>query len=568
LKKKSIISTKSALFLLGCIVILGVLIASNAMKPIFAGASSGSASSGSASTSTKLTPTDPSKWLTYSNNKLTMVSDSNKNMIPDFSYVGYENGNALLPTLSSATTSVNFTASSSITAIQAALKTGGSRKKPKIVMLAGGTYTLSAPLTLQASNLILEGSTSSSNPTILKGAGTTHNLVNVAGKGTLVQKDKKGLYAITDSYVPVGARQFTINVAAGTSPFAVGQSIVVNIPVTSAWTKKIGMTWVKSLPLAFDRTIQAVSAISPSKTQTITIDAPITTAIDSAYTTGYISRYTYAGRITQVGVANLTLDGTAFNAAAGTYSSPGCATINAADNSWMENVTCKNFLNGINVGSSAKRVTLYKLDMQMATLNTHAHPAAFTVEGQQILCDQCNVEGNSVFAWLTQSWVMGPNVFVNSIATGTTKLYAGAHQRWANGTLFDNVKMVDSKGKATGIFRLENEGVGNGGGRGWSGANEVVWNSTAHSYYLQDAPTAYIWVFGSKGKLLTPSYMPKLPIGNVVYALATSSTATSSTTSQALPASLYFEQLYERQSSLDKTTLCTMSSNLLAACKG
>ena len=84
-----------------------------------------------------------------------------------------------------------------------------------------------------------------------------------------------------------------------------------------------------------------------------------------------------------------------------------------------------------------------------------------------------------------------PIVFHNS-TTSDTRSDAGPHQRWGNGALFDNITVG---GNAINVRNRWDSGSGHG----WAGANNVVWNSQANSFIVQNPPTAQNWLIGSTG---------------------------------------------------------------------
>jgi hypothetical protein len=85
--------------------------------------------------------------------------------------------------------------------------------------------------------------------------------------------------------------------------------------------------------------------------------------------------------------------------------------------------------------------------------------------------------------------VGGPNVFLESTAYNTGEV--GPHHRWATGTLFDNIVV-----KGAGSLSAYNRSNA-GSGQGWSGANQVFWNSEAPAMRCESPPTAQNWNVGS-----------------------------------------------------------------------
>lgn len=141
------------------------------------------------------------------------------------------------------------------------------------------------------------------------------------------------------------------------------------------------------------------------------------------------------------------------------------------------------------------RVTMDSVaDLDMNNPRVSAAPAAFSLRGQQTLVSNCSATGGSFHSFMTQSLVAGPNAFVRCSATGA-KVDAESHQRWATGTLYDNVESP-----AISIQNRNNLGSGHG----WSGANFVLWNCRARTYLVQNPPTAHNWAIGCTGSIGKP----------------------------------------------------------------
>ena len=104
--------------------------------------------------------------------------------------------------------------------------------------------------------------------------------------------------------------------------------------------------------------------------------------------------------------------------------------------------------------------------------------------------------------------------------------------RWATGTLLDNITV---QGDA---INARNRGSF-GTSHGWSGANMVVWNSTADSFRIQNPPTAQNWLVGSTGTIVEDTTFGPQPSGN--YDSPAAPVTTGGTTS------LYEAQLNDAQ---------------------
>lgn len=97
--------------------------------------------------------------------------------------------------------------------------------------------------------------------------------------------------------------------------------------------------------------------------------------------------------------------------------------------------------------------------------------------------------------YVTGSRDQGPIAFVKS-RTLNAKGPSETHQRWATGVLFDTIEMKDG-----GSIDARNRGYA-GSGQGWSGANVVIWNSSAPSITVENPQTPeQNFAIGCKGKL-------------------------------------------------------------------
>jgi hypothetical protein len=191
------------------------------------------------------------------------------------------------------------------------------------------------------------------------------------------------------------------------------------------------------------------------------------------------------------------------------------------------NVQLENYNNLVVVHQHGRAITIENVEgdhIDTPLKKSHAAPFAFEVDGQQVLMEHCNLTGRLNHVWATQARVAGPNVFRDSWAKGSD-LDAGAHQRWATGTLWEQLTL---KGKYD-DYNQWNLGTGHG----WAGAYNVLWNSTVDDIQVESPPGAYNWVIGTKGRPVNPQpgargayyQSPDVPVE---------------------PASLYLEQLKER----------------------
>jgi hypothetical protein len=250
-----------------------------------------------------------------------------------------------------------------------------------------------------------------------------------------------------------------------------------------AWIDALGMGKVDSwhsYTMRFQRVVTAVTG------HAVTVDAPIVNAIDRQWGGGYLVGYAFSGRIQYVGVESLRLDSV--------YASPTdhahawrFVSISAAQNVWVRDCTALHLAyTAVEIKADAKWVTVQDtkcLDMISEIKGGLRYP--FAIVGQLCLVQRCVArEGRHDF--VMQYWVPGPNVFLDC-RSERPHSDSGPHQRYATGTLYDNVH--------TDRLNAVNRGS-SGSGHGWAGAQMVFWNCTARSMRVQRPPTAQNFAIG------------------------------------------------------------------------
>lgn len=477
-------------------------------------------------------------WISFANGRLAYGTDAQGNRIPDFSRVGYRNGDAPLPDLPVAATVGPQPSGDDTARIQQAIDQVANSGKPGAVQLTAGAYRLEGTLRISASNVELRGAGSGSNGTKLVAAGKLHTLVTIAGTGS--RTSAGSAIPVASNYVPVGADRLDVSDA---SSLHVGDHVIVQRPQEQSWIHAIGMDkipprpngtpskqWTPNSGLQFDRTITAVTG------KTVQFDVPLTNALESQYTHATVTRYAYPGRISGSGLAHLSADGTEFEQDPAWhdngYFKSQLVSVDAAQDSWVDDVVADHFGSAFTIGQNALRISLLhtsSLD-ESVPQDIHAQPAAYTISGQETLVRQCVVTGSNVHAWITQARVPGPNVVSRCTATNTGSriLDAGPHQRWASGTLYDDVTMSPPSDH---LQLSDRQWMGSG--QGWAGANSVLWNCGTGSYLVENPPTAHNWALGCTGT------QDKPPAGHRTGEIA-------SPGKHLMPESLYDEQLAER----------------------
>ncbi|MFD7028625.1 hypothetical protein ACFWAR_11395 [Streptomyces sp. NPDC059917] len=489
--------------------------------------------------------------VSFTGGALVYRPDAAGTTIPDFSSAGYGGGGVALPRAAEKTRLDAQAKGDDTARIQAAvdrvaqLKAGADGTRGAVT-LGPGTFRVRAGIAL-ADGVVLRGSGTGPGGTLLRASGKPGSLITIGGGAAYTSTGKH--IEIADARVPVGATKLSV---ADASSFTPGDRVVVQRPTTTAWIKAIGMDkidggegWKPNSGILAVRTVTAVSANS------LTFDAPLTTAIEKRYGGGTVWHYALEGQVTHAGVENLAADATAFtedadygrpdggkNREAGAFASR-LLTIGAARDVWATDVRLTRFGSGFYVDDNASRVTIERAaDLDMAVPAKLAPPPAFMIGGQQVLVRDTTVTGDRVHAWTTQAYAAGPNVFTRGTATspsGSGQIDAGPHMRWGSGTLYDQLTIVSSDG----AFIAANAWDG-GTGHGWQGANNVFWNTSSARYTVLAPPTADNWAFGITGKRTPGKHDGELPVpprqGTIV-----------SPGAPVQPASLYEEQLRERR---------------------
>ena len=435
--------------------------------------------------------------------------------IQDFTNVGYKAGLETIPdvpvkvTVSPVAGDDQVNIQNAINAVAAMpLDPNGFRGA---VLLNPGTYEIPGTLVINTSGIVLRGS----------GQGQTILLATGTEKDTTVQLDGNGARTIvgsrlqiTDDYVPVGAISFSV---ADASTFAVGDSVIVQRLATSQWLHDIGADQVVS-PWT-SRTIDMDRTITRIEGNVITLDAPLTHALDRVrpYGGGTIGKYTATGRISNVGVEYIsgrsTFDATLLSGSdrIDENHAEHFIGVDGVINGWVRNITSEFYgYSAVNMTGPSKWVTVQ--DSQCLD------PVSVVTGGRRYsfnMGDSTNVLWKNLYTrsgrhdYVQGSEVTGPNVVVDSRADAA-RADVGPHHRYSTGTLWDN---LDVNGNAINIQNRWNSGTGHG----WAGANQVVWNSEANSFIIQNVGspnTSWNWAVGNVGTKQTGDFVA--PDGTVV----------------------------------------------------
>jgi len=467
-----------------------------------------------------------SQWVqTGTTGRLVYIPDAEGDHILDFSNVGYQGrGSQLIPDDVSTTVTISPISGDDTASIQAAIDQVsalplGADGYRGAVLLQAGTYDIDSQLEIRASGVVMRGEGRDLAGTILHGrnplsGGTNPNqrpLVRIYGNGS--RSNVGSTRNMIDKVVPAGSRSFRVD---STSGFSVGDTVRVERPSTQSWIDDVGMDnppdgdppWQPgTMNIRYDRVITRIEG------DRIFLDAPLANAFELQYGGGTIREYTWSGAIENIGIENLRGD-TDFTSAtdedhAWEFISIGDGqNDNRAQNVWVRNIAAAHFGDSaVLANPGSKWVTVDDAISETPVSQiTGSRRYTYDLSGELgFVTDAQADEGRHDFV-NNSTRPAGPNVFQNSIATNANS-DTGPHQRWASGTLFDNVTVQGDaiNARFRGSF---------GTSHGWSGANMVVWNSTADTFRVQNPPTAQNWLVGSTGTIIEDTTFGPQPSGN------------------------------------------------------
>lgn len=477
-----------------------------------------------------------SKYVSLSTNgALQYTPDSLGNIIPDFSRVGYHQGDKPIPDVPVRKTISPAPTGSSQEVIQKAIDELALIEPDEngfrgAILLKKGIYHIPGTLRITSSGIVLRGEGDHGSGTKLIASGTgKRSLIAIKGKGE-IEEVEGTRRKIMDEYVPVGATSFTLE---STKGLKVGDKIILFRPGTSEWIADLKMDqieerhntkqWQKEdYNLEFERVITSI------KGNTVSIDNPVVMPMETKYGGGTVYQYRFDGRIAEVGVEHILFE-SAY--AHDTDEDHGWIAINMGKikNGWVRNVTSRYFGYAcISLDPDAKQITVMNSkSLEPKSIVMGGRRYSFDNNGQlNLFMNLHATEGRHDY--VTGQKVLGPNVFYNCTAANAQG-DIGPHHRWAVGTLYDNI-VTD------GPINVQDRGNW-GSGHGWSGVTQVIWNCTASQATVQNPwVTGKNYCIGLKGKQ-TQGRLPDRPEGEWE----------GLNQSGLIPASLYMAQLNARQ---------------------
>lgn len=438
--------------------------------------------------------------------------DVGKDEIPDFSRVGYHWGDKEIPDVPVKMTLEAPEDGADATAL--ILNALNTVETPGAVLLKAGTYNVSDIIRITRSGVVLRGE--GEGKTILYGTATTQvaRMLQIGATNKFSPGSKSEIIA---KYVPVGQMWVPVR---NPEMFSVGERVWLYRPATEAWLDALHMRELADLyagnvnwtpegySIYWERKIMKI------EDEKIWLDNPVVMCIggDESYGKGYLCKGNWS-RVSECGIEDMTLD-TRYDATKINGSDfidedhfwSGIA-VYAAEHSWVRNVTTRHFgYCSVDLGNGAKNVTVDGCtSLEPVSEVTGSRRYAFHFSKSQLcLIKNCFCDDDR-HQYVCGAQVPGPNVFLRCTATHS-RSDAGPHQRWASGTLYDNVK-TDRE-----LYVQDRAGWGTG--HGWAGVNFVLYNCEASKLCAQSPwVTGQNWCIGCIGNKVSGSYNYKDNLG-------------------------------------------------------
>lgn len=456
----------------------------------------------------------------------------------DFSSAGYRGGGAALPILQPVLM-VQPGPGDDTDRVMAGLslieaRTPDADGHRGVLLLAPGRFEIGGRLRIGASGVVLRGSGSGPNGTILIATGQARDALISVGRGHLPTLDMADAVAIRAD-VPAGARELVLAPDHGLS---VGDAVVVQRPSTAEWITRLGMdafvgwrpegrlNWKPgSRDIVWDRRVTAVSSAR------VTLDAPLTTALTSVDGGGLIKRGVSVGRLREIGVEGLRLVSEPMSDRPNDEDHSWFAVaFDGVEDAWVRDVAADGFVSYVvDLGPTSRRVTVQDVSASDPVSEIGGmRRRVFYTAGQQTLFVRCRSE-DGIHDFGVGHAAAGPNVFLDCFAEDALG-DSGTLESWASGVLFDGVKV---RGGGLNLMHRGRDGQG----VGWSAANSVLWNCEATEVAVMNPPGASNAAIGCRGELSGDGILedPRVQPGRDFHRAAPQE-----------PASLYRAQLEQR----------------------
>ena len=397
----------------------------------------------------------------------------------DYSTCGYHASEQAIPDVK-ATVTVSWQAGDCAQLIQQAIDHVATLEPDAnghrgAVVLGEGSFTISEPLRITASGIVLRGMGRNKTTLIKQGVDRGAMIyLEVRGKRREVREVRKDTIRVTNETIAAGSCRLNVR---GTT-LKPGERILIVRPCTEEWIRSLKMDdfgggldytgWKPTdIDITWDRTVKAVDG------NTITLDAPITTTISQDFGGAYILRNPHLSEITECGIEAMTLESAVndLNNKDEDHCWDGISIDNARD-CWVRMVNFRHLAgSAVNLQKQTSRITVEDCIASEPVSEIGGwRRQVFLTRGQQTLFQRC-VSRQGIHDFAAGFCAAGPNAFVQ--CEGEASLgFSGSIGSWAAGLLFD---IVNIDGNDLRFANLEQFQFGTG----WNTANSMFWQCTA-----------------------------------------------------------------------------------------
>ena len=439
--------------------------------------------------------------------------DANDNRIVDFSYAGYRNGEAAIPTVGVVAT-FSPVPGDNTSAIQQVIDSVSALAPDPdgirgAILLEAGTYEIHGTLRIRSSGVVLRGVGDDEDPannTILLGIGNTPNERNIIEAGGGGAADWTGQVAgtlspITSDFVPAGSRTLEIGVP---EFFNDGDEVIIFHPSTAAWISSVGNGGTSTddpwnpgeIDIFYKRTITNLNFGSGK----VTLDAPIYDHFERSLSTAQIYKLSETDIKTNIGIENLRIE-ISTNGELTEDHARTAIFLQGVEDCWVSGATALHFSFAMVDMTVASRVTVQNCRaLEPHSLIDGGKRYNFNVsrKSNHVLFTNCQAsEGRHSFVSNGVSSASGI-VWHNCTSDGDYNTSEG-HRRWSQALLFDNITFTNPN--TTRLIGLYSRGSF-GTGHGWSATHSVAWNvdmPSTNSCIIQRPPTRQNYAIGCTG---------------------------------------------------------------------
>lgn len=459
---------------------------------------------------------------------LAYAVDAEGNRVPDFGYAGYEEGCMPIPTGIPVVMTLTPVAGDNTANINNALaavaampvQANGYRGA---LLLKPGTYGIAGVVRLGGDGVVLRGSGSGTNAavdSILFSTRTDFDATSLRGEYSVVilgniPYSNNGLRGvgtavnITTPWVKVGDDSFQV---ADVAPFAAGDIIVINQPITDAWLATINYgdtagapNWTAGGSIVQERRITAIDAA----TKTIHIAGGSFQHLKLALGQCSIAKMDPARFARHSGIEDLHVDIT-HSSMTDENHAKNAITVMQAMHCWVRNTACRYYWHSaVMVQSSLYCTVRDSMGSSFAGIVTGERGYSFSAEGNS---SHILFTGNAAYGgrhnYICNTGFTNSGVVFYDNDSHDSLASIEAHMHWSMGILFDNIRDYNASDPAAmGVYNRGNYGTNHG----WACAHCVIWNSLQEKQNIlcQKPPAAQNYVIGcTAGKLITGAKPP------------------------------------------------------------